>query len=107
MLVVLVYGFAQLLHMGIWMSPGPMFIGLFIDSYVTTATATGKRDIHSIRTPDRFTSILRQLFGITGHHVSKWDLFISWILKIAVFWMIIGIAVYLLFLLCGPSCILT
>ena len=139
-LVVLVHYFARLLSLGLWLSPGPMLIGLFIDSYVASATgyeasnpairegdghdtpsvlvegiwfrmrliftdlfiersiasniAAGKRGAHG------FTLLLCQFFGVPNgvpnQDMQWWDFLIYGILKIAVFWMIIGIAVYII-----------
>jgi hypothetical protein len=74
-LLFLVVRMAPWLAQGIWINPAPMFIGLFIHSYVAAVTATGVG---------------------SGSLRSKWDLLLSWSLKVAVFWITVGMAVCIL-----------
>jgi hypothetical protein len=79
-----------LLNWGIWLNPALIVIGLFIDSYITAIT-TGTH------TSASFTSSLYPLFGIPGHSVVlRRDLFFHGLLKIAIFWIVVGLALYML-----------
>jgi hypothetical protein len=81
---------APLLSQGIWLNPALIVIGLFIDSYVTAVT-TGTHTAAS------FTSSLHPLFGIPSASViSRSDLFVHGLLKIALFWIVVGLALYML-----------
>ena len=91
-LAFLVFLVAPLLALGVWINPAPIIIGLFIHSYMAAAT-TGEGKVHGV------SSSLATLFGIPSQQVLKGerhDLIFYLILKIAVFWSVLGLAVYLL-----------
>jgi hypothetical protein len=89
LLALLTFVSAPLLSRGIWLNPALIVIGLFIDSYVTAVT-TGTH------TSASFTSSLHPLFGIPSHSVVSSDLFFHGLLKIALFWIAVGLALYML-----------
>ena len=93
-LFILGHWIARLLAQGIWLHPVPMFVGLFLDSYIATATATGTGRAHgghAATTPA--PSLPHRLFGIPGPEVSGWDLTFHRVLKIGVFLITIGLAI--------------
>jgi hypothetical protein len=59
-------------------------------------TTTGEEEADGGHTSASSTPPLRTLFGIPGHNVSDRDLLVYMTLKIAIFWIAIGLALYLL-----------
>jgi hypothetical protein len=113
--IVLLIIVAPLLACGIWINPALIFIGLFIDSYIATATATADgnsqhnavRDVATIAPPadvdpyiktpkKRATSPFYVLFGIPDSHATGRDFLLYAALKIAIFWIAVGLAVFIL-----------
>jgi CHASE2 domain len=92
----LVFLTAPLLARGLWINPALMFIGLFIDGYVAGVTATGAGGSGGVKSSHGPTSALYELIGIPGRGVSGWDHLFLWSLKIAVYWITVGMALYVL-----------
>lgn len=95
-LVAVVAQFASWLIRGIWINPGPMFIGLYIHSYLATATATDQGGRHGPHTVHGLAFLLKQFAGIPGPQITGWDRRLHWLFKVAVFWITGLMAVYLL-----------
>jgi hypothetical protein len=114
LLIALLPIVVPLLACGIWINPALIFIGLFIDSYIATATAAAENfqhntvrdvatitlssDLHSSINPPnkRPTFPLYVLFGIPDSHVKGRDLLFYAALKITIFWITVGLAVFIL-----------
>jgi hypothetical protein len=70
-LIGLVRTVVPLLERGLWINPALIVIGLFIDSYIATATATGKGSSDHTLPLKGSTSPSYPSFGMTSHDVEE------------------------------------
>jgi hypothetical protein len=89
-LVLSVLAVGRALAWGLWINPALIFIGLFMDSYVTAVTPAHEGSPHG--GPCR----LRALLGIPGPTTSKRALLAHWAMQDIGFWTIAGLAIYFL-----------